>query len=494
MKIKFLPLFVINSRYELVCGPLSLYRKEGKALAQALPIYFMSCFLLSKAILSKLSNAFANFWWKTRAESNGIHWIARDKLCTQFLERGLGFQTLEEFNESLLAKQLWRLLRFSNTLLRRVLRGRYYWYSDPLQIVKANRPSYGWRSIFAVKPLIVSDLRRTIGSGMLTRVWVDPWIPIIPPRPAKTVLAFQDLHLYANDLLDRDNHQWNLDHLNALVDPMDIPLILGIRPSRTSLSDEYSWVHTKSGNYIVKSGYWAARNLSRPSYDRPFQGPDVSVLGAQVWKTKTTRKLKNFMWQCLSGYVATCQRIFDRHIGNERGCFRCGFRKETINHLLFECPPARKIWALSSIPTSGTVFLKHKPITGFLKQTPDKTLLLATHEAQVWRQAMETDVALDPPSIKLEISRSPCIPPLECQCDASWLDSDPFSGMGWILLEARGNSLRGHSRIGLKSVRRSLSPLHAEFDGLLWAMECMIEIGQSDVYFATNCSDILAIL
>ncbi|VYS52154.1 unnamed protein product [Arabidopsis thaliana] len=144
------------------------------------------------------------------------------------------------------------------------------------------------------KPLLVSGLRRTIGSGMLTRVWKDPWIPTIPARPTKSILDIRDPLLYVNDLIDQNTKMWKLDRLQALVDLVDIPLILGIRPSRTYLSDGFSWSHTKFGNHTVKSGYWAARDLSRPTCDPPFQGAGVSALQAQVWKLKSTLKLMHF--------------------------------------------------------------------------------------------------------------------------------------------------------------------------------------------------------
>jgi len=199
-----------------------------KSVAQALPTYVMSCFLLPKAIRSKLSNAIANVWWKTNENSNGIHWIAWDTLCKPHSEGGIGFRTLEEFNLALLAKQLWRLIRFPNSLLSRILRGRYFRFSDPLHIGASFRPSYGWRSIMAAKPLLLLGLRRTIGSGMLTRVWEDPWIPSIPARPAKSILDTRDPHLYVNDLIDQNTQSWKIDRLTSLIDPVDIPLILGI--------------------------------------------------------------------------------------------------------------------------------------------------------------------------------------------------------------------------------------------------------------------------
>ncbi|CAA7020423.1 unnamed protein product [Microthlaspi erraticum] len=37
-------------------------------------------------------------------------------------------------------------------------------------------------------------------------------------------------------------------------------------------------------------------------------------------------------------------------------CVRCGMGAETINHMLFECPPALQAWAIAPIPTPPQVF------------------------------------------------------------------------------------------------------------------------------------------
>ncbi|KAG7577946.1 Ribonuclease H-like superfamily [Arabidopsis thaliana x Arabidopsis arenosa] len=498
-----------------------------KSVAQALPTYVMSCFLLPKAIRSKLNSAIADFWWKTRADSKGIHWIAWDKLCTQLSEGGLGFRTLEEFNLALLAKQLWRLIKFPNSLLSRVLRGRYYRYSDPLEIKKSNRPSYGWRSIMASKPLLTSGLRRTIGSGMNTRVWLDPWIPDIPARPAKGKITERDPHLYVDHLIDPVSKQWKLDRLQALIDPSDIPLILGIRLSRSYLSDGFSWNGTKSGNYSVKSGYWAARDLSRPTCDHPFQGPGITPLLAQVWKLKTTRKLKHFVWQCLSGCLATNHTLFYRHIGKEKHCPRCGAEEETINHLLFECPPALQTWALSPIPSLPSSFPSHSLFSNLdflfwrvkgmmngeeialifpwilwylwkarnsfifenIRESPQNTLEHASQEANAWKVANSKDdipdegIRLPPEPLHL----GPTQP--ECQIDGSWKINEPLSGHGWIVMNGDTPIL-----MGLKSSRRGLSPLQAEFETLLWAMECLIADSKTNYGFASDCSELISIL
>lgn len=55
-----------------------------KSVAQALPTYVMSCFLLPKEIILKLQGAKEKFWWSTKANNRGPHWIAWEKICISF--------------------------------------------------------------------------------------------------------------------------------------------------------------------------------------------------------------------------------------------------------------------------------------------------------------------------------------------------------------------------------------------------------------------------
>ncbi|CAA7050320.1 unnamed protein product, partial [Microthlaspi erraticum] len=148
-----------------------------KSVAQALPTYVMSCFLLPQDIIKKLQSAISNFWWSNKQNSRGLHWIAWDKICIPIEKGGLGFRDLQLFNLALLAKQLWRLLYYPSSLLARILKSRYYRNTSPLEVEKSNAPSFRWRSIMAAKDLLQKGLRRTIGTGETTLVWRDQWIP-----------------------------------------------------------------------------------------------------------------------------------------------------------------------------------------------------------------------------------------------------------------------------------------------------------------------------
>lgn len=133
-----------------------------KSVAQATPSYVMSCYLVPQGVCKKLSATVARFWWSTRDNNRGIHWIAWDKICVPLGKGGLGFRDFRDFNLALLAKQVWRLLVFPDSLIARVLKGQYYPDSNPLRTGKASTPSYGWRSLMAAKHVLEDNICRTI--------------------------------------------------------------------------------------------------------------------------------------------------------------------------------------------------------------------------------------------------------------------------------------------------------------------------------------------
>ena len=122
----------------------------------------MSCFLLPQEIIRKLTSAISRFWWSTKNNNRGLHWIAWKNICTPKAKGGLGFRDFKNFNLALLAKQLWRLVHYPNYLLARVLKGRYYRLSDPIEVTKPSNPSYVWRSLMAAHDLLKSGLRKRL--------------------------------------------------------------------------------------------------------------------------------------------------------------------------------------------------------------------------------------------------------------------------------------------------------------------------------------------
>lgn len=199
---------------------------------------------------------------------------------------GLGFRDLWIFNLALLAKQLWRLLFYPSSLLARIMKGRYYGNSSPLEVEKSNMPSYGWRSILAAKDLLKNGLRRTIGTGEMTFVWRDPWIPAEQPRKPKDSGLYQDPLLLVSQLMDPISKEWILDKLVDLFEVEDINLIHNIRPSRIQRSNSFCWIHTKSGLYSIKLGSNLAVQLKDLLEPQQIVKPSVDVLKSKIWTVK----------------------------------------------------------------------------------------------------------------------------------------------------------------------------------------------------------------
>ena len=49
----------------------------------------------------------------------------------------------------------------------------------------------------------------------------------------------------------------------------------------------------------------------------------------------------------VSECIAVKTNLKARGIQGDICCARCGAEEESINHVFFECPPARQVWALS---------------------------------------------------------------------------------------------------------------------------------------------------
>ncbi|XP_018473796.1 uncharacterized protein LOC108845022 [Raphanus sativus] len=115
---------------------------------------------------------------------------------------------------------------------------------------------------------------------------------------------------------------------------------------------------------------------------------------------------------------------------------------------------------------------------------PMDTLKKAEVESRLWAEAQE--ISTQRISQQVEGRRLPTIPGRWCFTDGSWKDKENFSGQGWF------STLQGFQGLmGARNIWASLSPLHSEVEALIWAMECMRNLRQYQVTFATDCSQLV---
>ena len=122
------------------------------------------------------------------------------------------------------------------------------------------------------------------------------------------------------------------------------------------MADRNRWHFTNNGKFTVKSGYQVERLY--PDRERPplLIGPTIDALKANCWKIRCPPKLKHFLWQLVTRCITVKKNLHARRIQGDICCGICGAQEESINHVLFECPTAMQVWALSKIPSNPAIF------------------------------------------------------------------------------------------------------------------------------------------
>jgi len=106
----------------------------------------MSCFKLPTTLCNEIKIMICKFWWGQRGDRRKVHWVKWSKLCRTKNEEGMGFHELQKFNDTLLAKQVWRLASNQNSLFFRFFKAKFFPNGSVL-FAKEKNGSYAWRSI-----------------------------------------------------------------------------------------------------------------------------------------------------------------------------------------------------------------------------------------------------------------------------------------------------------------------------------------------------------
>ncbi|XP_074299649.1 putative mitochondrial protein AtMg00310 [Silene latifolia] len=150
----------------------------NRAVAQAIPSYMMSLFLLPVGLIDELHSIMARFWWGSSERDRKLHWWSWNKLRQPKSMGGMGFRDLSAFNHALLANQLWRLLTNPGSLVGRIFKAKYFKNNTILEARRGYDPSYVWRSLWNAKALLLDGIRWRVGNGKDIGVWEKAWLPV----------------------------------------------------------------------------------------------------------------------------------------------------------------------------------------------------------------------------------------------------------------------------------------------------------------------------
>ncbi|KAM0981545.1 hypothetical protein ACFX1S_014760 [Malus domestica] len=171
-------------------------------------------------------------------------------------EGGLGFRCFMDFNDTLLAKQCWRLIHDPHSLWARVLKASYFPHCSFLEVKRGGKASWAWSSLLSGRDLLLKESHWQIFNGKEVRVWIDKWLPTLPdghPFPRGSVQVNRNTQVVA--LLCPTTGGWDIDFLKPFISAMEYDAIVDTQIGDPSLRDKLIWPYDRRGIYTVKSGY-----------------------------------------------------------------------------------------------------------------------------------------------------------------------------------------------------------------------------------------------
>ncbi|KAH9681066.1 hypothetical protein KPL71_026800 [Citrus sinensis] len=206
-----------------------------KAVAQAVPAFAMSVFKIPQGLCDDIERAVARFWWGSSETRRSIHWARWEKLCSAKTRGGLGFR------------------EFSNSLMAKILKAKYFKHADFMEAKLGSNPSSVWRSILWGRQLLHEGLRWRVGNGHKISVFSKNWMKQGEfHNPTSIARLYNDA--VVADFIDEKN-QWKQEMVAQHFPKEITERILKIPLPKTPQEDVMIWSYDKHGAYSVKSGY-----------------------------------------------------------------------------------------------------------------------------------------------------------------------------------------------------------------------------------------------
>lgn len=207
-------------KHKSICWSTKFLSRAGKLIMlrtviATMPSFAMSCFKLPLTLCAEIHYVLTRFWWDKTSNMRKVSWIVWKKMARPKKLGGLGFKDIFTFNDALLAKLSWRILKNPTCLLARLFLGKYCKEEPFLTIKPTKAASHGWRGILIGRNLLRKQLGWIVGSGTAIKVWSDPWLssyelsrPFGPPPEEFQTLTVTDLMLEGSS--DWDIHKLDL--------------------------------------------------------------------------------------------------------------------------------------------------------------------------------------------------------------------------------------------------------------------------------------------
>ncbi|XVF67688.1 hypothetical protein PTKIN_Ptkin10aG0141600 [Pterospermum kingtungense] len=153
-------------------------------------------------------------------------------------------------------------------------------------------------------------------------------------------------NLRVSELLDPLSREWDKEKVESVFLPADAKRILRIPLSKRPAMDRLFWLHTRNGEYKVRSGYHLERDRTRgvSATTRDDNEGRKKKLWRALWNANVPNKVKVFCWRACQEILPVFSNLVRRQISVPSECPRCQKECETTPHALRDCDFAKEVW------------------------------------------------------------------------------------------------------------------------------------------------------
>ena len=197
----------------------------------------MGCFKLPLGLCHEIEAMVKKFFWGQQGDERKIHWVKWSELTKPKIEGGLGFRDLALFNDSLLAKQAWRLLQNEDTLFYRIFKARFFPHCSFMKAKELEFGSYVWKSILKGREVIQIGARFQVGNGKSIKIWQHHWLPIKHPPLVTSPIIESIENATVDCLIDENTGKWDAKMLEGILIPAEAELVKKIPLPQSQTKD-----------------------------------------------------------------------------------------------------------------------------------------------------------------------------------------------------------------------------------------------------------------
>jgi hypothetical protein len=220
------------------------------SVIQGMMVHTISIYSWPSSLIKNIEKWMRNFLWSGDVNKRKLVTVAWHKVCTPFLEGGLGIRSLSKLNEAANLKTCWELLQsdmqWAKFLRSRILKG-------PIPI-SYHISSSIWSSVKHKFHEICSNSSWQVGNGEMINFWLDPWCG----EPLALALDIpHHLHAFLKAKVSHfiENRNWKIPTCLVLAYPDIQTLTHKVTIPLQDKEDKLFWKHSHDGDLSLKESY-----------------------------------------------------------------------------------------------------------------------------------------------------------------------------------------------------------------------------------------------